>query len=307
MPRSTLLSLALVAALGALPAQAATPINQSRPLAATGTLHIENIKGRIVVRTWAQPEVKVTGSLGKGVEKLIFEGDASSARIIVKYPDSHDGNWGWGKGGSGEDSEPTILEVTMPQRASLDIDSVSASVDVQQMAGRELSVSSVSGDVVATASSPGEASFENVSGDTTLRITTARSDVESVSGDINLSGGITGDVSLESVSGNILLAAKALDKLHVGTVSGDADLRAGIAGSGQVKAETVSGNLRLTVPVGTSARIEAESFSGDIESPAGRVEHEEYGPGKSLGAKLGSGQGRIELESFSGDLRIRLE
>jgi hypothetical protein len=289
----------------ATPAFAATPINQSKPLAAEGSVSIENIKGRIVVRTWAQPEVRIAGSLGKGAEKLVVEGDGRNLRIEVKYPrGKRDGGWmGWGHD---DDIEPTILEVTVPQKASLDIDSVSADVDVQQMAGRKLEVASVSGNVVVTASSPGQASFENVSGDTTLRITTDWVKAESVSGDISLQGGLNGEVQLETVSGNATLVARELDKLQFSSVSGDARLQTALAPGGVIRSETVSGGLVLSLAKNTSAQLEVESFSGDIVSPVGTIDREEYGPGKSLNAKLGQGQGRIQIESFSGDVKIDL-
>jgi DUF4097 and DUF4098 domain-containing protein YvlB len=287
------------------PAFAGTPINQTRPLAADGQVHIENVKGRIVVRTWARAQVQVTGTLGKGVEKLEVSGDARSLDIRVRYPNSH-GGWNlWGR--DNDHAEPTNLEIYLPQRASVDIDAVSADVDVQQVAGRKLEVSSVSGAVVVTASSPGEASFENVSGDTTLRITTGKVSAQSVSGELHLSGGLTGEVDLETVSGNIELGARDLDKLQVNTVSGDANLRAGLRAGGTVKAETLSGELQLDLPRGSSAKLHVETFSGDIRSPAGKVDREDHGPGKSLDTTLGDGRGRINLESFSGDVQVNLE
>jgi DUF4097 and DUF4098 domain-containing protein YvlB len=295
---------ALVGLLAATPAFAGTPINQTRPLDASGRVHIENIQGRISVRTWAQPQVRITGTLGKGAEKLDVSGDARSLDIEVKYPDG-DGWKLWGN--RHRDSEPTILEITVPQRASLDIESVSASIDVQQMAGRKLSASSVSGAILVTASSPGEASFENVSGDLGLRITSNKVNAETVSGDISLQGGLAGEVDLESVSGNITLVAPALNKLQVSTVSGDARLRAGLKPSGAIKGETLSGVIELDLPANTSARLHAESFSGDIRSPSGKVQREEHGPGKSLDVTYGSGQGQIRLESFSGDVRVKLD
>ena len=287
------------------PAFAGTPINETRPLAADGQVRIENIKGKIVVRTWAKPQVRVTGTLGKGVEKLHISGDARSLDIQVKYPNSR-GGWNlWGR--DDNRTEPTILEVMLPQRASVDVDSVSADVDVQQVAGRKLDVSSVSGSVVVTASSPGEASFENVSGDTLMRITTAKVQAHSVSGDLRLSGGLTGDVDMESVSGNLELAAKALDRLEVSTVSGDATVRTALRPAGTIKGETLSGELQLDLPRSTGAKLHVESFSGEIASESGHVDREEHGPGKSLEATLGDGRGNIDLESFSGDVRINLE
>jgi len=305
MSRSLVLASAIVLALAAPVALAGTPINQTRPLGANGEVRVENIKGSIVVRTWARPEVRITGTLGKGAEKLHVEGDASNLEVSVKYPDSR-GGWNlWGR----DDSrmEPTILELTIPSRASLEVESVAANVDVQQMAGRRLSVSSVSGAVVVTASSPGEAEFGNVSGDTTLRITTPRVQVESVSGDVHLQGGLTGEVSMESVSGDLRLVAPALSELNLSTVSGDIDARAALRPGGSIDGETLSGTLSLRLPRGTGARLRAESFSGDIDSPVGKVDREEHGPGKSLDARLGNGRGDIQLESFSGDVRLILE
>jgi hypothetical protein len=298
------IAFAIAAALAAGPALAGTPINQTHPLSANGEVHIENIKGSIIVRTWARPEVRITGDLGKGVEKLDVSGDSHSLDIEVKYPNSRGG---WSLWGSDDKTEPTRLEVTIPQRASVDVEAVSADVDVQQVAGRKLDVSSVSGSIVVTASSPGEARFENVSGDITLRITTPNVHVESVSGDIKLSGGLTGEVSMETVSGNLVLGAKDLDLLKTSTVSGDTTLRAGLKADATVKAETLSGSLALTLARAASARVHVETFSGDIDSPVGKVDREEHGPGKSLDTRLGDGSGDIHLESFSGDVSIVLE
>src|SRR5437762_12216339 len=98
-------SLAFISLFVAAPLFAATPINQTRPLALDGQVSIDNLKGRIVVRTWAQPQVRITGSLGQGVEKLIIEGDAHSLKIQAKYPQSSDHGWfNWG--GIGKSAEP---------------------------------------------------------------------------------------------------------------------------------------------------------------------------------------------------------
>jgi DUF4097 and DUF4098 domain-containing protein YvlB len=293
---------AAIAVAIAAPAFAATPINQTRPLAVDGRVHIENLKGRVVVRTWAQPQVRITGSLGRGVEKLDVSGSGQSLDIVVEYPD-HGGGWHWGKK---DDTEPTILEVTIPNRASLDIETVSADIDVQQMAGRKLAAESVSGSITVTASSPGQADVENVSGNTLLRLTTANLDASAVSGDIRASGGITGEVELETVSGDIELGAQALDRLDVNTVSGDAILRAALRPGAQVKGETLSGELRLELPANTGARLHAETFSGDIRAPSGKVDEEEHGPGKSLDTRIGNGSADIHLESFSGEVEVLL-
>jgi hypothetical protein len=238
---STRILAAAIALLATAPAFAGTPINETRPLSADGQVHVENVKGKIIVRTRANPQLKITGTLGKGDEKHDDSGDSRSLDIAVRYPNSR-GGWNlWGR--DDNRTEPTTLEITLPQKASVDVEAVSADVDVQQVAGRKLEVSAVSGNVIVTASSPGEASFENVSGDTTLRITTPKVEAQSVSGDLRISGGLTGDVQLETVSGNLELGAKDLDRLEVNTVSGDAILRAGLRPDGTFKVETLCGEL----------------------------------------------------------------
>ena len=298
-------SVFFIAMLAAFPVLAATPVNETRPLDATGQVHISNVKGSIIVRTWNKPEVRVTGSLGKGAEKLEIDGDPSSIDIEVKFPNNSTGWNLWGR--SGNKMEPTVLEVTIPQRASLDIESVSANVDVQQMAGRKLSVSSVSAPIVVTASSPGQAKFENVSGDITLRITSADVEASSVSGDVKLGGGLNGQVDLETVSGNITLLAQPLSKLNANTVSGDLDLKAGLKPGGTINIESLSGEVGLNLLRNSGARVHVETFSGGIHSPSGKVQEEEHGPGKSLDTTLGDGRGRINVESFSGDVTITVE
>jgi DUF4097 and DUF4098 domain-containing protein YvlB len=296
-------ALAVGLALQAAAASAATPIDQTRPLAADGRISVSNVSGRISVHTWDKPQARITGSLGKGVEKLVVEGDGKYLRIEVKYPDSK-GRW-FGFGGRQVHTEPSIIEVMVPRRASVALEAVSADVDVDGVHGRRLEIDSVSGDVKVTGSAPGEGRFENVSGDLDLLLDTPQVSAESVSGDLLLRGALTGEVEVESVSGNIIVASTRLRRLAVSSVSGDADLRIGLDAGGSVTADTVSGTLKLVLPAGTGARLHAESFSGYIRSPVGHVDEEDHGPGSSLDARLGDGKGEVRMESFSGDIVIQ--
>ncbi len=298
---SRLLAPALL--LAAVPALAATPVNETRPLAADGRVSIENLKGEVRVRTWDRPEVRITGSLGEGVEKLEVEGSASRLSIEVRYPQRSGGWFGWG----GDDTGPTVLEVTLPRGASLDVDTVSADIDVEGVAGARLDLESVSGRVGVRAARPGVARVSSVSGGVEVEAGGPDVGVETVSGDIRLQGALDGRVSVETVSGDATVVAGALERLSHATVSGDARLEAGLRPGGSLRAESVSGTLEIILPAATSARLAVETFSGGISSPVGKVETEQYGPGKSLSARLGGGDGDIRLESFSGDVRIQLK
>ena len=249
----------LAGLLLAAPVLAQSPIDESRPLAADGRVTIENMKGRVTVRTWDQPRVRITGSLGEGVEKLDIDGGNQALSIHVRYPET--GGWF-----SRDRSGPTMLEVTLPARASVSVEGVSADIDVAGTGGRRLQLESVSGDVLVRA---------------------ARAD----------------EVRLESVSGDVDAEVESRD-IGVESVSGDAKLDTGLAAGGSIDAESVSGDLTLTLPADSSARRRVESFSGSIRSPVGRVETEEYGPGSHLDARLGAGNGEIRIETFSGDATV---
>jgi DUF4097 and DUF4098 domain-containing protein YvlB len=296
------LSPLLLSLLLALPgaALAATPIDETRPLDPTGRIDIENLKGRIQVRAWDRAEVKISGSLGDGVEKLVVEGDRQHLEVRVRYPKSS----GWG----GNKSGPTDLQLMVPLRAELEIDSVAADVDVSGVAPAKLSIDSVSGDVVVAAA-PREVDVESVSGNLRLTVNSADVHAESVSGDLILRGRMNGEVKTETVSGNIDIAVNGerVSELSANTVSGDATIRAALAPKGEIRFESVSGGLLLVLPRDLSAQVRGESFSGILKAPGAKIEKPEFGPGSSFSTRYGSGDGEIGIETFSGDAELRLE
>jgi len=296
-----LLALALCTALASAPLFAATPIDETRPLDARGSISIDNLKGRIQVRAWDRNEVRITGTLGDGVEKLVVDGNGRHLDVKVRYP-SQIGAWRSDRTG------PTDLQLMVPLQADLEIESVSADVDIDGVAPGELEIDTVSGNVTVAAA-PGRADIGTVSGDLRLTLNTAKARSESVSGDVRLSGRLDGEVHAETVSGDIRIDSRGerVKRLTTGTVSGDADLRVALAPGGQIRSETVSGDVRLRMPKNTSARLSGESFSGDLSAPGAKADREEFGPGATINARYGSGSGEIRLESFSGDAELVLE
>lgn len=293
IPQASILALACIVAF---PALAATPIDQTRPLDPRGRVEIDNLKGRVEVRAWDRPEVKITGSLGAGVEKFSVEGDRGALQIEVKYPNR------------ANNAEPTVLIVQVPLQAELEVSTVSANIDVQGVAPRELSLESVSGDIVAVGA-PRRAAVESVSGDVTLTLNSGDVDASAVSGDLTLNGRLNGEVAVETVSGNLRVdnRGERLRKLSASTVSGDVDLKVALATDGEISVESVSGDLSLTTPRDLSAEVSGESFSGDLSAPGAKIEREEFGPGSSFHARYGAGKGEIRLETFSGDATLRLQ
>jgi DUF4097 and DUF4098 domain-containing protein YvlB len=286
---------ALLLAAAALPATAATPINQTRPLDPRGRVEVDNVKGRVEVVAWNRPEVQLSGSLGDGVEKLSVEGDSKVLRIKVQYP------------ARGRNAEPSRLLLQVPLQADLEVDTVSADISVSGVAPRELELQSVSGGITANGA-PGRGKISTVSGDIQLAMNTARLRVETVSGKLVTQGRLNGEISLESVSGDMRLntLGERVRKLSANTVSGDMVLELALAEDGEIRMESVSGDLRLRLPADLSAQVSGESFSGDLNAPGAKIRKEEFGPGSSFRVRYGAGKGDIRMQTFSGDARLTL-
>lgn len=282
---------------------APTPIDETHPLNADARLSVANVKGRISVTTWERNQVRVEGYLGEGTEGLEVKGGPGNLSIAVKYPENGGGWFGVWRNNSG-DSE---LRVTAPAGVSLEVEAVAADVDVVGVRGAELSIDNVSGDVTVD-SAARDVEVNTVSGSQKLVLHADDVSAESVSGDVEIRGELGGRVDLETVSGSLSVdSGSAAKSLSAGVVSGDVTLRIGLQPGGRLSAESLSGDLEVILPASTSASLSASSFTGTIKSLVGKVESEEHGPGSSLDARLGAGDGSIELETFSGDLTVRSE
>ena len=293
---TTLVALALLP--WATPLFAAQPITGSLAANADTRVDVSNVRGRIRVTAWDRAEVSVSGSLGEDA-KLIFSGGGE--HVVVRI-ESEDDSWSWwGRSGPKED---TLLDVSVPRRALIDAEAVSADVRIEGIDGaRELIAESVSGDVYVDAR-VGNLDLSSVSGDIEARGSSERSSFESVSGDIEADG-VSGEIAVETVSGTANLHGGPIKRLRGSTVSGDLTVTAPAAAGARFDVESMSGDVAIELGADASARIEAETFSGSIRSDVGTVESEEYGPGATLKASVGDAEGEINLESFSGDVTIR--
>ncbi|MFC7520721.1 hypothetical protein ACFQS6_12245 [Xanthomonas populi] len=130
------LSLLLLAAVCAAPAEAQTTLKQTHLLARGGRVEVENIAGQIRVRGWDRDDVALTGSLGEG-QRLDVDESPDLLQLQVIYPRNS------------RNSNGAQLELRVPRAALLDVEAVSASVDVDQVDLARLQLKSVSGDVVA--------------------------------------------------------------------------------------------------------------------------------------------------------------
>lgn len=193
--RPAVLLLAVVVATNPAWAHGQTAIKETRPLAATGRLLVDNMAGAITIKGWDSNEVAIGGWLGEDVEKLEISGDARSLNVIVHYPSRIHGH-----------IDESQLELWVPARAQLQIDAVSADIVVDNSSGR-IAAKTVSGNLYLSVGS-GEIEASTVSGDLLIKAPAFHTVLNSVSGDLRVDG-LRGVLKAETVSGSWRSAAAA--------------------------------------------------------------------------------------------------
>ena len=277
--------------LAAALAGAQTKVDETRPLAATGTVEVKTIAGSVDVVGWGKDQVQITGMLDQNVERLEIEGDRQNLEISVEV-----------KHGAHRDMAAE-LTINVPTGATVELSTVSADLSVKNVAGGA-ELHSVSGSI-KVADRPSSLEVESVSGDTTVAFAPDRSDLESVSGDIEIEDG-TGNLDASVVSGSITVRGGQFDGASLESVSGEIRWKAAIAGRGPFEMESMSGSVAVAVPASIAADFKVTTFSGSISSDLGPAPERtsKYGPGKELNFTAGSGGPRVSLSSFSGSVKI---
>jgi hypothetical protein len=265
--------LALLCSAGlALPVAAQQSVDETRAVAADAAITVSTISGSVRVSGSDRADVRITGTLGRGIEKLEVTGSGSRLEIRVVYPhDCHD-------------CGDANLEISVPAGSRPEVQTVSADIDVSGVKG-EVRIESVSGDV--TLATSGDVRAKTVSSTLKVRGGGPRIEATSVSGDVQVTAGPLDDAELETVSGDIRVESE-------------------LAPRARLEAHTVSGEVELRLPASTGATFEAESFSGSIRTELGSEAQttSEHGPGHKLHFATGDGAARVYLKSFSGDVRI---
>lgn len=286
------LAILATAVMIAATASAQQQVNETRRASATGVVTVETISGTIKVAGWSSDEVRVTGMLGRGIERLDVESVGDRTRIKVVYPQNC------------RDCEGSDLEISIPSGSRLEVETVSADVWVDQVIG-VLDIETVSGNMQLRGR-PSEIEAETVSGDLEIQAGDAPVEASSVSGRVTLLE--AGDrVKASTVSGEVLVKAVVLSMGEFEAVSGTVRIESDIAPNGRISAEAVSGTVELILPASISAEFTVQTFSGEIDNEFGPEARRtgRYTPERELNFTAGSGSARVDVESFSGMVKIR--
>jgi hypothetical protein len=275
------------------PAHAETSIDQHREASPQGSVEVDNVAGSIVVEGWDKPEVAVTGTIGKDVERVDVTGDGNRTSVRVVLPRGM--HWGM------RDGEAHLV-IHVPTNSSVSASLVSSDLNVSKVRGA-LELRTVSGNI--SGEGGGDLRANDVSGDIHFTAMAAkRIEVKAISGNIVLTAGNT-DIEASSVSGDAHLTLGTVSRARFKTVSGDISAKLAAAADAQIDGESISGDIRLDFAGEPAADFDVQTLSGDIDNCFGPKPVEpRHGPGKRLTFKTGETSARVHLTSNSGEVRL---
>lgn len=271
-------------------AWAGEDIQRTLQMPADGLVVVENLAGSVEFVGWSRDEVEIRGEAGDSVDEVQIEATSKGVHVRIVNRKNQ------------RNIDGTDLYLQVPERASIEAETVSADISLRDLSGGTISLQTVSGDL-EVAAVPQRMELQSVSGDVEFRGETQRSSFESVSGEIVVVG-VAGEVSAKTVSGDVSLEGGELDQGRFEAVSGDLDLTISVADRGRVSCDSMSGDVNLNLPSKQQAEFSAQSFSGSIHTDFGDSARVSHGPGVVLEHRVGDNGAKIRLESFSGDISI---
>ena len=274
-----------------LPLLAQTAVDRRVDAAPDGVVQVELLAGSLTVRGWDRAEVRVKGTLGRGMAGIDLERRGDTVSLEVDHRGHHR-------------HKEAQLEIFVPASSRLDLETLSADITLDGLAGA-VEASTVSGRVEGQDLS-GALEIETVSGSIDLNGGKSLR-LETVSGRLNvLTRALL--LELETVSGRVDLVAKDVERGSVSTVSANLDLSLSLRRDADLELSSHSGHIALRFPESTSATFKVETYSGDISNQHGPKAQRvgAFGPEKALDFSLRDGRGRVEIETFSGDVELLL-
>jgi DUF4097 and DUF4098 domain-containing protein YvlB len=284
-------SVCLIALMFPMAGNCGEAIDQTIEMPASGLVQVENLAGTIEFSTWERSEVQVKGNAGDDVEEVEISSSTKGVQIRVRNAKNK------------RRVDGTDLRLRIPEKASIEAESVSADISVSGSSGDSITLNTVSGDLELEAS-PARIELASVSGDIELDGQVMRTAVESVSGDITVVG-VAGETNVSTVSGDVSLEAGDISRGRFESVSGELTLELAIEDGGRLNCDSMSGDLNLSLPASQQADFGAQSYSGDINTDFGKAVSVSKGPGTMLEHREGDNGAKIRLETFSGDISIR--
>lgn len=281
---------------------------KTEALAKDGLVILTNISGDIKIQSWKEDKVKIeavkrseASSLSKakenaGLVEIKVTTESGLVRIETKYPES---KRFWG------DSSLNVsvdYQLWIPEKASVEVKSVSSDIRVEQAGGR-VKANSVSGNI-SVSGGKNSIACKTVSGNVRVDGAEGDCDLESVSGDVYASR-VKGSVEASVISGSVhLIEISEARTVSAKSVSGSVEYRGQVYPDGRYQFKSHSGSVTLVLPADSSFELEAEAFSGSVSTDfpieiIGKISN------KEIKGKVNKGGAYITAKAFSGNVEIR--
>jgi DUF4097 and DUF4098 domain-containing protein YvlB len=293
MSTKTVLSLAGVTllALAARPAAAQQKVEAQRSASMDALVEIENPAGSIRVIGWDRGEVSVSGELGTGASGLDFTGSGKRIRVGVDTERNPHG-------------VTSDLEIHVPARARLQIESFAGSITVSDVSGT-VAAETVNGSISITGQAK-EISAESVNGSVDVSGASTHTKAESVNGSVTVKGA-SGELDASTVNGRLSVTGGTFEHGHVETVSGSLSFEGELTANANLEAETVSGSVTIVLPASVAADFSISTFSGSVDNafgpPANRVHV--HTPEQEVEFSTGGGGASVSVHTLSGSITLR--
>lgn len=314
------LIIALLIALFCLPspvfAEAEELFEKRLDLDKNGKVYVKNISGDITVKGWNKNEVLVKARKiarrKKDLDNVTIDINRTNGTVRITT-DYHNGGW------FGSSNVSVYFELFVPEKASVEIETVSGNADARGIGGY-LGITTISGDLevvgagdgvrarsvsgdVMIVSAVNRVRARSVSGEISLRTVNGETNLKTVSGDITILD-IQGSVEVESVSGGIelkgvLKAENVEAKSMLGAIEYEGELEA----RGDYVLNTHSGDVYMSLPENSHFELEAKTLSGEIECDF-EIKLSDKTSRKETQGVVGKGGASLHLSSFSGDIKI---
>jgi len=249
-------------------------------------LDVEAFRGEVVVRTWAQNEMRIVAHHSSRTRI----GISQSSSVVRLRPQAY-------RGVANVD-----VEITVPAGTYIDVNGTFMSADLSGELG-EVRAETVQGDI-AVVGATGFVYLYSVQGDVRLEDAAGDLNVHSVHGSLTVSGAV-GKVTADATHGSITLGDIESSQVEATTVSGTVRFEGTIEDGGRYKLGTHSGDVIITVPENINAAISVSTFSGNFDAGFPITLTETWNQGRQFSFTVGDGSARVDLESFSGDIDLR--
>ncbi len=256
-----------------------------------GTVDLSLASGKITVRGWDQPGVKILASTENGALRF----DANSNRVTLRVEQ---------EGEAGKSRGDATYDVSVPRGTRLRLQTGSGSVTASGSQGdisattvggaidvsggrRQILLESVSGPIKASQLA-GDLRAQNVSGSVRAENVSGRVEAWTVNGAIRLIGMRTNDIRTETVGGEIVYTGR-------------------VATGGTYDFESHSGTIRLTIPRNPGAQFRLETVRGVVQAdfPIDTLPAEGGRRGRRVEFKTGDGQAKVSARTFSGRILVK--